>query len=108
MHAQRKATKKPQKDSFDPLVFLATVGVARSIAQCQADHEIFSQGEPSDAVFYIQKGKVKLTVMSNHGKEAVVALLGVGDFLGEACLTGQTVRLASATAIVPSSILRIK
>jgi CRP/FNR family cyclic AMP-dependent transcriptional regulator len=109
MDSQRKATKKPKKgDSFDPLVFLATVGVARSIAQCQANHEIFSQGEPSDAVFYIQSGKVKLTVMSNQGKEAVIALLGVGDFLGEACLTGQTVRLASATAIVPSSILRIE
>jgi CRP/FNR family cyclic AMP-dependent transcriptional regulator len=109
MDSQRKVTKKPKKGhSFDPLVFLATVGVARSIAQCQANHEIFSQGEPSDAVFYIQKGKVKLTVISNQGKEAVTALLGVGDFLGEACLTGQTVRLASATAIVPSSILRIE
>jgi CRP/FNR family cyclic AMP-dependent transcriptional regulator len=109
MRSQPKTTKKPKKErSFDPQVFLATVGLARSIMQCQPDHKIFSQGEPSDAVFYIQKGRVRLTIISRQGKEAVIALLGPGDFLGEACLTGQTVRLASATAIVPGSILRIE
>jgi CRP/FNR family cyclic AMP-dependent transcriptional regulator len=109
MGSQPKAPKKPKKvRSFDPQAFLATVGLARSIAQYPGDQKIFSQGEPSDSVFYIQKGRVKLTVTSKLGKEAIVAILAAGDFLGEACLTGQTVRLASATAIVPSSILRIE
>jgi CRP/FNR family cyclic AMP-dependent transcriptional regulator len=109
MGSRPKATKKHKKGrSFDPQVFLATVGLARSITQCQPNHKIFSQGDSSDAVFYIQKGRVRLTIISKQGKEAVIALLGPGDFLGEACLTGQTTRLASATAIVPSSILRIE
>ena len=104
-----KAAKKPKKGRiFDPQVFLETVGLKRSITQCPPNHKIFSQGDPSDAVFYIQKGRVKLTTLSKHGKEAVIAILGAGDFLGEACLTGQTVRVASATAIVPSAILRIE
>ena len=109
MASQSKAANKPRKGrSFDPQVFLATVGVARSITHCRSNDKIFSQGEPSDAVFYIQKGRLKLTIVSHQGKEAVVAILGAGNFLGEACLTGQTVRVASATALVPSSILRIE
>ena len=104
-----KAAKKPKKGRiFDPQVFLETVGLKRSITQCPPNHKIFSQGDPSDAVFYIQKGRVKLTTLSKHGKEAVIAILGAGDFLGEACLTGQMIRVASATAIVPSAILRIE
>src|SRR6267378_5034607 len=103
-----KATKN-QKGvvSFDPQVFLATVGAARTITQCPKDYKIFSQGDPADAVFYIQQGRVKLKVISKQGKEAVIAILGMGDFLGEACLIGQTVCLATATTMVPSSILRI-
>src|SRR5438093_10450086 len=93
--------------SFDPQVFLATVGVARSITQCPKDYKIFSQGDPAESVFYIQQGKVKLKVKSKQGKEAVIAILGAGEFLGEACLIGQTVCLVTATAIVPSSIRRI-
>jgi CRP/FNR family cyclic AMP-dependent transcriptional regulator len=109
MGSQLKAAKKPKKRRiFDPQVFLATVGLKRSITQCPPDHKIFSQGEPSDAVFYIQKGRVKLTIISKQGKEAVVAILGAGAFLGEACLMGQIVRVASATAIVPSALLRIE
>src|SRR5580698_433131 len=109
MASKAKVSKKPKEGRpFDPQAFLATVGLARSIVQCRPNHKIFSQGEPSDAVFYIQKGKVRLTVISKQGKEAIIALLGPGDFLGEACLTGQTVRLGSATAIAPSSILRIE
>jgi len=77
--------------SFDPQVFLATVGVARTITECPKDYKIFSQGDPADAVFYIQQGRVKLKVKSKQGKEAVIAILGAGDFLGEACLIGQTV-----------------
>jgi len=104
-----KTTKK-QKGvvSFDPQVFLATVGAARTITECPKDYKIFSQGDPADAVFYIQQGRVKLKVISKQGKEAVIAILGVGDFLGEACLIGQTVCLVTATVIVPSFILRIE
>ncbi|PYT99078.1 MAG: Crp/Fnr family transcriptional regulator [Acidobacteria bacterium] len=104
-----KAAKKPKKGSiFDPQVFLSTVGLKRSITECPPGHKIFSQGDPSDAVFYIEKGRVKLTIVSNQGKEAVLAILGARDFLGEACLMGQMVRVASATAIVPSAVLRIE
>jgi CRP-like cAMP-binding protein len=104
-----KATKKQKGAvSFDPQLFLATVGAARTITECPKDYKIFSQGDPADAVFYIQQGRVKLKVKSKQGKEAVIAILGVGDFLGEACLIGQTVCLMTATVIVPSFILRIE
>ncbi len=93
--------------SFDPQVFLATVGAARTITQCPKDYKIFSQGDPAENVFYIQQGRVKVKVISKQGKEAVIAILGPGEFLGEACLIGQTVCLATATTMVPSSILRI-
>jgi len=109
MASQPKTTKKTKKGrGFDPQVFLATVGLKRSITQCRPDQKIFSQGDRSDAVFYIQKGRVKLTIISEQGKEAVIAILGAGDFLGEACLTGQMIRVASATAIVPTAVLRIE
>src|SRR5438445_5989182 len=109
MDSQPKARNNPQKGrTFDPQVFLATVGLKRTITQCRPDHKIFSQGDPSDAVFYIQKGRVKLTIISKQGKEAIIAILGAGDFVGEACLTGQVLRVASATAIAPSAILRIE
>jgi CRP/FNR family cyclic AMP-dependent transcriptional regulator len=101
----KKQTGAP---SFDPQAFLATVGVARTITQCPKDYKIFSQGDPSDAVFYIQEGKVKLKVKSKQDKEAVIAILGTGDFLGEACLIGHTVCLATATTIAPTYILRIE
>jgi CRP/FNR family cyclic AMP-dependent transcriptional regulator len=93
---------------FDPQVFLATVGLARTITECPKDYKIFSQGDPADAVFYIQQGRVKLKVMSKQDKEAVIAILGAGDFLGEACLIGQRVCLATAVAIAPSFVLRIE
>jgi CRP/FNR family transcriptional regulator, cyclic AMP receptor protein len=104
-----KPTKK-QKGlaSFDPQVFLATVGASKTITQCAKDYKIFSQGDPADAVFYIQQGRVKLKVKSKQGKEAVIAILGTGDFLGEACLIGQMVCLMTATVIAPSFILRIE
>jgi CRP-like cAMP-binding protein len=110
MGSLRKATKKRKevKVSFDPQAFLATVGTARTVTQCQKDHKVFSAGEPSEAIFYIQKGRVKLTVASKQGKEAVLAILGPGNFFGEACLTGQTVRVATATSMAPCSILRIE
>src|SRR5216684_5792719 len=110
MGSLRKATKKHKKVvvSFDPQAFLATVGTARTVTQCQKDHNIFSAGEPSEAIFYIQKGRVKLTVTSKQSKEAVLAILGPGNFFGEACLTGQTVRMATATSMAPCFILRIE
>jgi len=99
--------KKKAGLSFDPQVFLATVGMARTITQCPKDYKIFSQGDPAESVFYIQEGRVKLKVKSKQGKEAVIAILGPGEFLGEGCLIGQTVCLATAATIVPTSILRI-
>jgi CRP-like cAMP-binding protein len=102
------STKKQKGGvSFDPQSFLATVGAARTITQCPKDYKIFSQGDPAECVFYIQQGRVKLKVKSKQDKEAVIAILGGGEFLGEACLIGQTVCLATATTIVPSTILRI-
>ena len=74
------------KPLFDPKLFLAKVGNGRTIAEYREKQVVFSQSDPADAVFYIQKGKVKLTVVSDNGKEAVIALLGSGDFLGEGCL----------------------
>ncbi len=109
MSSPPKSTGKQKGGvSFDPQVFLATVGVARTITQCPKDYKIFSQGDPAESVFFIQQGRVKLKVRSKQGKEAVIAILGAGDFLGEACLIGQTFCLATATAIAPSSILRIE
>jgi len=92
---------------FDPKVFLAKIGVGRTISKYRKDQKIFAQGEPADSVFYIQSGKVKLTVVSQHGKEAVVALLGIDEFCGEGCLTGQALRLATASAITDSELMRI-
>ena len=109
MSALAKSIRKPKKRvSFDPQAFLATVGMARTITQCQKDHKIFSLGEAADAIFYIQEGKVKITVTAKQGKQAVIAILGQGDFFGDGCIAGQPVRMTTATAIARSSILRIE
>ena len=100
--------KQEKKVPFDPKVFLATVNGGRSISKYRKDQTVFSQGKPADAVFYIQKGKVKITVVSEQGKEAVVAVLGPDEFCGEGCLTGQPVRLATATAITECEIMRLE
>jgi len=94
--------------SFDPKIFLAKVGEGRSIGSYSKDQVVFSQGEPADAVFYIQKGKVKVTVVSEQGKEAVVAILGASDFFGEACLAGQPRRLATVAVMADSVIVRLE
>ncbi|MGD0135148.1 MAG: Crp/Fnr family transcriptional regulator [Bryobacteraceae bacterium] len=101
--------KRKAKPPFDPKLFLAKIGAGRSLADYQKDQRVFSQGDPADAVFYIQNGQVKLTVVSRQGKEAVVAILG-GDnpFFGEGCLAGQSIRMATATAMSKCSIMRIK
>ena len=92
---------------FDPKTFLAIVDGGKHILKCRKKQALFSQGEPADAVFYLIAGKVKLTVLSSKGKEAVIAILGQREFFGEACLTGQLVRTASATALEESTIMRI-
>ena len=99
--------KHKAKPPFDPKVFLSKVNGGRAISEYRKDKIIFRQGDPSDAVFYIQSGKVKTTVVSEEGKEAVVALLGIGDFFGEGCLTGQPQRLATVSALTECVIVRI-
>jgi CRP-like cAMP-binding protein len=89
-------------------VFLAKVGKGRSLADYKKKKMVFSQGDPADSIFYIQKGKVKLTVVSEQGKEAVVAILGAGDFFGEGCLAGQLRRMATGTAMSDCSIMRLQ
>jgi len=96
------------KQLFDPKLFLAKVGTGRTIAEYSKDQMVFSQGDPANTVFYIQKGKIKLTVVSNSGKEAVIAILGSSDFLGEGCLAAQPQRMATATAISNCSIVRLE
>jgi CRP-like cAMP-binding protein len=98
-------TKKP---SFDLQDFLDTAGAARHIVRFRRSEKIYSQGEPAESVSYIQEGGVQRSVISEGGKEAVVAVLGPGDFFGEGCLAGQTVCMATASAIVPTSILSIE
>ena len=96
------------KPSFEPNVFLAKVDVGRTISKHQDGQIVFSQGEPADSVFYIQKGKVKITVVSEQGKEAVVAILGRSDFFGEGCLAGQLLRMATVTAMMECEIMRLE
>jgi CRP-like cAMP-binding protein len=97
-----------QELSFDPKAFLAKIGEGRSIGKYHKDGTIFSQGDFADAVFYIQKGKVKVTVVSEQGKEAVVAMLGRDEFCGEGCLAGQPRRMATATAMTDCEIMRLE
>ena len=99
--------KRKVKPPFDPKVFLSKVNGGRAISEYRKDKIIFRQGDPSDAVFYIQSGKIKTTVVSEQGKEAVVALLGTGDFFGEGCLTGQPQRLSTVSALTECVIVRI-
>src|SRR6202451_552494 len=101
----RAATKKLSK--FDPKTFLSTMNGGRKIVAFPKKKTIFVQGESSDAVFYIQKGKVRLTVVSQIGKEATIGILNEGDFFGEGCLTGQPLRLCSATAMTDCSVMKI-
>src|ERR1700678_667900 len=99
------AARKRQK--FDSQTFLSTIDGGRTIAAFPKKQTIFNQGDSSDAVFYIQEGKIKLTVLSKAGKEATIGILNEGDFFGEGCLTGQSLRLFSATAMADCSLMRI-
>src|ERR1700684_2504930 len=92
---------------FDPKVFLAKVNGGQRVSDYRKDQIVFRQGDPSDAVFYIQSGKAKKTVVSEQGKEAVVALLDAGDFFGEGCLAGEALRLSTVSALTKCVIARI-
>jgi hypothetical protein len=96
------------KPAFEPEVFLAKNGLGRKMIDLKKNQTVFSQGDEANAVFYIRKGRVKLTVISKRGKEATIAILGAGDFLGEECIAAiQPQRMASAAALTPSTVLRI-
>src|ERR1700689_4950907 len=101
-----KAKKKNQQP-FNVKTFLSTVNGGRTVKAYRKNEKIFSQGEPADAVFYIQEGKVKVCVISETGKEAVVALHGNEDFFGEGCLSGQSLRLATVAAMTECVIMRL-
>ena len=107
----RKRELRPFKqiEFFDPKEFLANAGIGRTIQRYGPKQAIFSQGKPADSVYYIQEGRVRLSVGSKQGKEATIALLGPGDFLGEGCIASdQSVRMASATAITVCAVLKIE
>jgi len=97
-----------KKHSFDPNIFLATIGEGRKSVLFPNKKTIFAQGDQSDAVFYIQNGKVKLTVVSKIGREATIGILGEGEFLGEGCLASQSLRMESAIAMSDCTVLRIE
>jgi CRP/FNR family cyclic AMP-dependent transcriptional regulator len=92
---------------FDPKAYLAKVGHGRTLLPYRKDDVIFQQDSPANSVFYLRKGKIKVTVTSPRGKEAVVGLLGPGDFFGEGCLNGQAQRLATAQALMDSDVMRV-
>src|SRR5271156_2108579 len=104
---QNAAPTRTAMQGFDPLLFFETAAIGRSISTHRKNEIIFSQGDVADAVFYIKKGKVKVTVVSAHGKEAVVALLDADEFLGEGCLIGQPKRLMAAATMSECTIMRV-
>jgi len=106
-HRQRSHRQATGIPAFNARAFLGSSGLARTITQYGRGEAVFTQGDACDHVMYIQSGGVKLSVLSKAGREAVVAMLGPGDFFGEGCLAGQPFRMGSATAITPSRILRV-
>ncbi len=105
----KKAGKEPKSTlPFDPLIFLAKIGAGHTIANYRKNQKVFSQGDPADDIFFMQHGKVKLTVVSSKGKEAVVGILGTDDFFGEGCLVGQPRCMATATAMTNCRIVRLE
>ena len=103
----KRAAAAKKLSKFDPNTFLSTINTGRKIATFSKKQSIFSQGDRSDAVFYIKEGKIKLTVVSEVGKEATIGILNEGAFFGEGCLTGQPVRICTATALTDCSVMRI-
>jgi len=108
--SMRRASKKAllKSPAFDLKLFLDSAGLGRKIGKFQKKETIFSQGDPAKTVMYIQEGGVRLTVVNTAGREAVVAVLGPGDFFGEGCLAGQSICIATATAIAPTDVLIIE
>jgi CRP/FNR family cyclic AMP-dependent transcriptional regulator len=100
--------KSTHKSAFDAQAFLDSAGVARKVVEYRRSEKIYSQGDPATSVMYIQKGGVKLSVVNAVGKEAVVAILGPNDFFGEGGMAGQLVRMGTATAVVPATLLVIE
>ena len=92
---------------FDAKAFLSKVNGGRTVANYRKDQIVYTQGDPGDSVFYVQAGKIKKVVVSEQGKEAVVALFGTGDFFGEGCLNGETIRLATASAMTDCVVVRM-
>jgi CRP/FNR family transcriptional regulator, cyclic AMP receptor protein len=105
---RERVVRKRGKATFDPKTFLAQAGDGKAISKYRKDQIIFSQGQVADAVFYIQQGKVKLTVVSEQGKEAVIAILGPGHFFGEGCLNGHPLRIGTTRAIDECVITRLE
>ena len=104
----RRVQSSKERPAFDAKAFLESAGTARRVVSYPKGKIVFSQGQPSEAVMYIQKGSVKISVLSRTGKEAVVAMLGPGDFFGEGALTGQSIRIGTATAMTPTTVLTIE
>lgn len=104
----RSVQQRTPLPAFDVEAFLASVGAARRVATYPKRKIVFSQGQSSDSVMYIQKGSIKMSVLSRTGKEAVVAMLGPGDFFGEGALTGQSIRLGTATAMTAATVVIIE
>src|SRR5438045_3026074 len=104
----KRAPERARKPVFNPKRFLAKANGGRTISKYKKDQIVVSQGEQADAVFYIQHGKVKISVVSERGREAVVAILGTGDFFGEGCLAGQALRMATVTAMMECKIMRLE
>jgi CRP/FNR family cyclic AMP-dependent transcriptional regulator len=100
--------RKAKGGPFTPDVFLRSVGRGRAMSEYRTGQIIFSQGDAADSVFYIVRGKIKIAVMSKQGREAVVALLGEGYFFGEGCLIGQLLRLATATSMTDTTVMRLE
>jgi CRP/FNR family transcriptional regulator, cyclic AMP receptor protein len=102
------AKKSKPQESFSLSNYLETAGVRRQITHYRKQERIFSQGDPSESIFYLQKGSVKMMVTATTGKEAVIALLGGGDFFGEGCIAGQPLRVSTARAMEATAVLEIE
>jgi CRP/FNR family transcriptional regulator, cyclic AMP receptor protein len=100
--------KSKQKPPFDAKAFLSKVGTGRTLRSCKSGEAVFAQGDAADSLFYIQRGKIKLAVVSTQGKEAVVAILETGAFFGEGCLAGQQIRMSTASAMSDCSLMRVE
>jgi CRP-like cAMP-binding protein len=108
MKRKRRASTRPRSLApFDATTLLAAVPEGRTVREYRKGEAVFTQGDPADAVFFVQHGKVKLTVLSRQGKQAVIALLAPGEFFGEGCLAGQPLRMATATALTEATIIRL-